>query len=99
KRSNLHFLPRLRNRVLLSLPRRSSGRRPAPRRLSTSGSAPQSPPFESAVESLPPITGHDANSREDSRPFSSALESFLFKKITLWFFVSAPFCPGSATQT
>ena len=45
----------------------------------------QSPQYALAPESLsvPPITGQEANSRQDSCPFNSALESFLFSRTTL----------------
>ena len=55
---------------------------------------PQSP-YAPAVESLPPIAGHAANSRQDSRAFNNALASFLFRKITLCAFGVPPFSPGS----
>src|SRR5262249_45627098 len=98
-RLNLHFAPPLRTRVPSSPAPRSRGRRLTAQRLLPSGSPAQSPPYESAVESLSPITGHAANSRKDARPFSSAFGSFLFKRTTLCVLVSAPFCAGSATQT
>src|SRR5713226_7181870 len=61
--------------------------------------APQSPQYEVAVESLPPITGHAANSRKDSCPFSNALGSFLFSTSTLCIFAGPPLSPGSAKHT
>ena len=56
---------------------------------------PQSP-YALVVESLPPITGHAANSRQDSRAFSNPFASFLFTKITLCIFAVPPFSPASA---
>src|SRR5260370_15557389 len=61
--------------------------------------APHSPQYEVAVESLPPITGHAANSRNDSRPFSNALGSFLFSTSTRYVFAVPPLSPRSATHT
>src|SRR6184192_2597676 len=58
---------------------------------------PQSP-YEFVAESLPPITGHAANSRNDSRPFSNAFGFFLFIRTTLCAFVAPPLSPGSAIQ-
>jgi hypothetical protein len=60
----------------------------------------QSPQYALAPESLslPPITGQEANSRQDSCPFNSAFESFLFSRTTLCVFASPAFCPGSATH-
>src|SRR5579864_3625666 len=44
----------------------------------------QSPPaISSGYFSAAPTTGHEANSRQDSRPFNSVLESFLFSRTTL----------------
>src|SRR5258708_39134814 len=57
------------------------------------------PPYEFVVESLPPITGHAANSRNDSRPFITAFGLFLFSSTTLCAFVSPPFSPCSVTHT
>src|SRR5713226_2825714 len=57
------------------------------------------PQYEFDEESLPPITGHAANSRKNSRPFNNAFESFLFSRITLCVFPWAPFSPGSRTHT
>jgi len=73
--------------------------RPKPQTLSQTrfDVTPQSP-YAPAVESLPPITGHSANSRQDSRAFNNALASFLFRKITVWVFAVPPFSPGSATH-
>src|SRR5882762_6690705 len=53
-------------------------------------------PYELAVESLSLITGHAANSRKDSRPFSNARGSFLFSRSTLCVFAWPPFSPYSA---
>src|SRR6202047_3531881 len=39
---------------------------------------------------IPSTTGHAANSRKDSRPFNNALASFLFRRITLFFFTDPP---------
>jgi len=54
-----------------------------PKQTATLDGTSQSPPYESAVDSLPPITGHTANSRKVSRPFSKAFGSFLLSRTTL----------------
>src|SRR5258708_13247121 len=51
------------------------------------------PPYTFVAESLPPITGHAANSRNDSRPFSSLFTFSLFIPTTLSPLVSPPLSP------
>lgn len=57
------------------------------------------PQYGIVSKSLSPITGHAANSRNDSRPSSSVFGFFLFSSTTLCAFGSAPFSPGSVTHT
>ena len=59
---------------------------------------PQSP-SELVPKSLPSITGHAANSRNDSRSFSNKFGFFLFSGTTLCALVSPLLSPGSATLT